>query len=210
MALVDPRRTIASMERAETNIRFGIARGLTRAAQEASADVKKAIPAKFDRPIAFTQNATAITPAKREDLTAVVFVKRIQAGYLLMEETGGVRTPKPGSPINIPVQQRTNAYGNIPRGAIGRLRAKPDTFVASGKGDTRHLPPGIYQRLKPKKGQRRKTAAIAPGLKLLVAFEKRAEYKPRFGFRVTVLSSARAKAPGLIAASVRQALLTAR
>jgi len=204
MSRVDPTRTLASMDRAERNIRFGVARGLTRTAQEAAAAVKGSMAQKFDRPTPFTQNAAAFLPAKRESLTALVFVKDVQAGYLRLEETGGVRVPEPGKPINQPVGQRVNAFGNIPRGAIGRIRDRPDVFVAAGRGGAAHLPPGIYQR--PKKGARRKAAERPPGLKLLVAFERRAEYEPRFGFRTTVLESARRNVGANIRRSVAEAL----
>lgn len=202
MARVDPRATIASMSKAEKNIRFGIARGLTQIAKEASLRAKADIPRRFDRPTPFTQNAVAITPATRENLVATVFVKHVQAGYLQMQETGGTETPKPGAPIVVPVQQRTNVYGNIPRGALARAKARPDTF-AVGKGD--RLRPGIYQRVKRGSGSARQA-----GLKLLVALGRVASYRPRFRFRETVAAEVMTKGPKLLSASIMDALRTMR
>jgi hypothetical protein len=197
---VDPTRTLASMTRAEKNLRFGIARGLTQIARAASGEANAAMEQRFQAPTPFTRKATAFTPASRDNLTAFVFVKNIQAGYLHLQETGGERRPKPGSPINVPVGQRPNVYGNIPRGAIARLKAKPGTFTV-GQGE--RLPPGIYQR---RKGTRRRGA----GLKLLIAFERIARYRPRFRLRQTVSDTVRRDGRKTLAASIMAAFRTAK
>lgn len=199
--IVDARGTIASMSRAEKNVRFGIARGLTQIAKQASQLVNQSMEKRFDRPTPFTKRAAGFTPATRESLRSEVFIKDIQAGYLLLEETGGTRLPRAGSPINLPVNQRTNVYGNIPRGAIGRERAKPTTFVASRNDPkTRHLAPGIYRRYKSRKR--------AP--KLLVAFERIARYRPRLRFRETVRELVSSRGASIVAQSLANAFRTAR
>lgn len=211
--------------RVDRNLRFGIARGLTQTAKQSSDGVKAQLPAIFDRPTPFTQNAIAITPANKTTLTAAVFVKDIQAKYLEMEESGGTRTPQPGSPINIPVAQRVNQYGNIARGALGRVRQQPGVFVSNGQGRTAHLRPGIY--LRPTVGTRRdgskgskgpvrqggkgkaiggRAARGATGLKLLVEFERTAVYQPKFGFRDRVTKIVNANLKANIAASITEAM----
>lgn len=199
LAAVDAKAVLASMSKAEKNIRFGLARGLTNVAREASVSVNQAMAVRFDRPTPFTQNAAAFLSANRETLTSTVLIKNIQAEYLRLEETGGRREPEPGKPINVPVDQRTNVYGNIPRGTIARLKARKDTFVATGKDSaTSHLPPGIYQR---NKGGR---------LKFLIGFERRAEYQPRFHFRETVIAFAQRSGLATLAKSVADAIATAK
>jgi len=199
---VNPTRTIASLTRAEKNIRFGLARGLTQTAKAASAQVNRTMGQRFDRPLPFTQRASGFTPASRDTLTAWVFIKDIQARYLAIEETGGTRRPMRGSPINLPVAQRTNVYGNIPRGAIGRAKAKPDTFTASSGG---RLPPGLYRRVRTGRGRARRAA-----LKLLVAFQRLARYRPRLRFRPTVAGVVETTGRELVAKSIADAIRTAR
>lgn len=201
MAIVDPRRTVTSMSRAEKNVRFGVARGLTQIAKQAAKLVNDSMEQRFDRPTPFTKRSAAFTPATRERLRSEVFIKDIQAGYLLLEETGGTRRGLAGSPINLPVNQRTNVYGNIPRRAIARERAKPTRFVATrGDPKTAHLAPGIYRRYK-RRGR-------AP--KLLIAFERIARYRPRLRFQDTVRRFVMQQGPAIVAQSLANALRTAR
>lgn len=213
---IDPARVIAALGKVERQVRFGTARGLTLLAKEAAGTVNREMPRRFDRPNPFTMKAAAFLPATRETLRSTVFVKDIQASYLLIEETGGTRVPRPGKPVVVPVRQRVNRYGNIPRGSIKRLKDRPDVFVSDGRRDrVRHLPPGIYQRFNvPKRkastGRRKGMAARARPPKLLVAFEKKASYRPRFQFRATVIGVARQRVRPVVGGSIREALATAR
>ncbi|MEO6709866.1 MAG: hypothetical protein ABIP42_09805 [Planctomycetota bacterium] len=201
------------------NLAFGVARGLTTTAKQTSEKLRADLPSIFDRPTPFTRNAMAITPATKTSLVASVFVKDAQAAYLQMEETGGVRSPMPGSPINLPVSQRTNAYGNIARGAIGRAKAKGTVFVSKGQGRTAHLPPGLYERLgtRTAKGMgsargRKKTTgrgAQKSRVKLLVAFERKANYAPRFGFKTRSAVFATSVLKANIASSIEAAMASA-
>jgi hypothetical protein len=135
MAKIDAGPTIQAMDRLLNNVAFGIARGLTQVAKLSATTVTAALPTDFDRPNPFTMQAVSFTPATKDNLVATLFVKNAQAVYLELEETGGTRTPQPGSPINIPVDLKTNQYGNIPRGRIAALRAGK-AFVSNGKGRT--------------------------------------------------------------------------
>lgn len=220
MTRIDAAPTLQAMDRLAGNIAFGVARGLTQVAKLAQQNVTASLPREFDRPNPFTMQAVSFTPATKDSLVATVFVKDAQAKYLELEETGGTRTPQPGSPINLPVELQTNAYGNIPRGKVAQLLARKDVFIANGKGKTAKLPPGIYQRITPKRSRTAKGAlrgkastASAPaqrGLKLLVAFERRAAYKPRFGFQANVINTVQTQALAILTESVADALATAR
>ncbi len=196
----------AIQQKVHRNLTFGIARGLTKTAQFAAEKMQQQLPQIFDRPTPFTQRAIGFAPATKSKLEARVFVRDRQAQYLEMQERGGQRTPKPGSPINVPVAQRLNQYGNIARGAIGRQRAKPDVFVSKGKGKTKHLPPGLYQRTAKGRGRKRR----AGPLKMLIAFERKAIYRPQFRFGERVSKIARANVKQQIAASIAEAMRTMR
>jgi hypothetical protein len=206
--------------RVDKNLRFGIARGLTETARFASTKLQQQLPQIFDRPTPFTQRAIGFQSATKANLEARVFVRDRQAQYLEMQERGGARLPKPGSPINVAVGQRLNQYGNISRGAIARVRAKPNVFVSKGRGRTAHLAPGIYERLsaRSKKGlgsRRGRKVTTGRGkqktrLNLLVAFERQAKYQPRFRFVERVSKIARANVKAHISASIADAMRTMR
>lgn len=150
------------------------------AINDTAKDVKDAeeteLDKKIDRPTPFTKRFIYLRRASKTRLTAWVGIKDRQAGYLFRQIAGGTRFPN-GSALLIPVGQRVNQYGNLPRSTVARLMKRPDVFVASSRDPrTKHLRPGIYQR--PSKRLRRVNAAP----KLLIAFEDRAEYRPRIRF----------------------------
>lgn len=210
----------AMHSRVEKNLRFAIARGLTNTAKFAAEKLGQQLPTIFDRPTPFTQRAIGITSATKATMQATVFVRNAQAQYLTMQEQGGIRAPRPGSPINIPVAQRINQYGNISRGAIARQKQKCSVFVANGKGKTKHLPPGLYERLGNRKTKglgSRRGAKVTTGrgkqktrVKLLVAFERQAKYQPRFRFQERTIKIAQANVRSIIEASIRDAMATMR
>lgn len=210
----------AIQAKVQKNLNFGIARGLTNTAKFAAAKLEQQLPAIFDRPTPFTKRAIGFQSATRAKLEARVFVRDQQALYLMRQEQGGLRKPQPGSPINIAVGQRLNQYGNISRGAIAKLRAKPNVFVSKSTGKTKHLPPGIYERLnaRSKKGlgsRRGRPVTTGKGkhktrLNLLVAFERQAQYQPRFRFVERVSKIARDNVKRETAASIADAMRTIR
>ncbi len=203
----------AKLALAQRQVPFAMAMALTALAQDGRAAAIASLPQRLDRPTPFTMQAVGIAPATKASLQSVVFVKDRQATYLAMQETGGTRTPAPGAPINLPVGQRPNQYGNIPKGAIRRAKARDDTFVANGQGTTAHLPPGLYKRAA--KGRRRKAAKgsagkAGGGLQLLVAFERQAKYTPRLGFVETVRAEVDRRTAERVREAVARALATAR
>ena len=185
---------IRNLERkVQSQVAYATARALTQTAKDVQAELNTSINQVFDRPIPFTQKAVGIVYANKATLTSRVFLKDIQAGYLGLEVTGGVRTPKrralvlPGRALPL------NAYGNMPRGKIRALLARGDTF--SGKvGGTA----GIWQRMK--KG----------GMKLLVLYEPKATYRKRFPFYEVALRTIDRRITGNMEAALQQALATMR
>jgi len=171
---------------------FATAKALTDVARY---DVKPAIEQQIDRafenPIEFTRRGVAYQPAFKGTLSSRVLIKSIQNAYLMIEEYGGVRTPKKRA-LTIPVEQKVNSYGNLPRGTVQRLLARKDTFSGRINGQG-----GIWQR-------------TAKGLRLLIAWEERATYRPRFGFYETAKMSAQLHFPRRFEAAFSQALATAR
>lgn len=210
----------AIQSKVQKNLNFAIARSLTNTARFASQKMRQQLPQIFDRPTPFTQQAIGFSPATKAKPEARVFVRGVQAQYLMRQEQGGLRRPVPGSPINLAVGQRLNQYGNISRGAIAKLRAKPNVFVSKETGKTGHLPPGVYERVgvKSKKGlgsKRGRTVTTGRGkqktrLNLLVAFERQARYEPRFRFSERVMKIARDTIQRELQVSIADAMRTMR
>lgn len=173
---------------------FACARALTESARAAQQDVTRSLPAIFDRPTPFTQRAIGIKAARKNDLTAMIFVKDIQAGYLRLEETGGVRLPT-GRALVLPVDVQRNAYGNIPKGLLKRLKAKGKTgvFVGTVKGVA-----GFWQR------------GPHGSIRLLAAFRSKAVYRPRFDFRARVGAVVGRTFPTELAKQLAAAIASAR
>lgn len=110
---------VAGMQK---QVRFAAAVALTRKANA----VKDAMPAvlerDLDRPTEFTKRGLFVQRATAQTLTAVVGFKDVQAKYLEKQIAGG--TYQPGSAgIKLPGNIELNAFGNIPRGVIAKLKA---------------------------------------------------------------------------------------
>ena len=93
-------------------------------------------PSADDQPI---KRATKGNP------TAIVYVRDIAAKYLQPYETGGVHV-LPGlallNPKNIPL----NAYGQLPRGILDKLKGRPDVFIGAVRLKNGDTISGIWQR----------------------------------------------------------------
>jgi hypothetical protein len=172
---------------------FAAALALTETAHAVQAAETDAIATVFDRPTPFTQRAIGVTPARKERLEAVVFVKRVQAGYLGLEETGGERTPQPGKPVVIPGAIPLDAYGNIPRGALRRFKSRRDVFVGTINGVT-----GFWQR------------GPFHSLRLIASFHRRADYRARFGYGRRLASVVNSVFPAALGKRLEQAMASAK
>lgn len=196
---VKVRSNVKDVERYLTRIQrrqipFATSLALTETGKDAKAAVERRIERAFDRPTRFTQKAIATKAARKSTLRSLVFVKDRQADYLEIQERGGTRVPLVGrKAFLVPVGQRTNKYGNLPRNVIQRLKTKPNVFIGTVNGTG-----GVWQR--------RKNGAP----KLLISFKERAVYRPRFGFNDAVVDEARRRFPINIRKAVRRALATAR
>lgn len=160
---------------------YAAALALNSTARTAREAVTRELPAIFDAkgapPTPFTMRAIGTAAARKNNLTAEVFVKDQQAKYLRIEEFGGTRVSKPGSPVLIPVDVARNAYGNIPRGLLRKLLADPESyFLGRARGIY-----GLWERAGTT-GAGGHVLRSQRGLRLLVAFRERASYRPRFGF----------------------------
>ena len=129
-------------------IPFAASRALNDVANAAKKQLAAELPNIFSKVTPFTARAVKIERyATKTDLRAVVTVQPIQAQYLQLEETGGVRTGamnvrKPSTALTLPsVAAPLNAYGNLRSGALARLFAlvQAGSPAVPSIGDKSHL-----------------------------------------------------------------------
>lgn len=166
---VSVRSTIRDLSRdidrdLRSQLPFATAKALTDTAKDVQRELTAEIDRVFDRPTPFTKRAIGVVTAKKATLTARIFVKDIQAQYLGLEIEGGTRRPK-GRALVMPGKQiPLNQYGNLPRNKVRQLLARKDVFSGAVRGV-----PGLYQR-------------TPRGAKLLILWERQAQYRPRLRF----------------------------
>jgi len=128
--------------------RYACAVALTRTAQDVKADLVKEMARVFDRPTRFTLNSLYLKPAKKDDLTARVWLKDeygTQPNYLLPQIEGGSRPQKRFEDLLrqrgiLSSTERTvpgggaklDAFGNMSRGQIVQILSQLGAFNLAG------------------------------------------------------------------------------
>lgn len=181
------REFIARLSDAEKrHMPFAAAKALTKTGRQAAVAETGHIEAIFDKPTPFTKRAVGVTPATKATLTTRIFVKDIQAKYLMQEATGGRRDFKSfeekfaegGRPqIALPgAGMQLNQYGNMSKAKIVRIAKDLNSYESAkrffkGTPKGHKLPAGIYARTNDNR-------RITP----LIRFATDAVYKKRFEF----------------------------
>ena len=216
----DFERALAAVDAVRTKqLPFATVLALNDAAMEARKKVVAAMPTIFDRPTSFTLNSVGVRTATKSNLTAEVFIKKLQAQYLGIEETGGDRTPatntrKPGAAALVMPELKNvslNAYGNLQAGFVARLFKQIDERRDyTGKQYTRKF--GSTFRVGYEAGRAKRDKGIfyllghgiggsGPGgvfkrlpdhhIQRLISFEAQTHYTARFAFQVRAALAAR-------------------
>lgn len=129
-------------------VAFATAVALTKTAAKILAAVPAGLDEQLDNPTSFTKRGTYLKMANKANLVAEVGFKDIQSKYLKLQEEGGTQEPGEAG-IRLPGNITLNAFGNVPRGLITKLKA------SAQNGE---LSPAIAKRLGVS-GSRRKGAA---------------------------------------------------
>jgi hypothetical protein len=198
---------------AKSQLPFAVALGINDVAGQIKDAEASGLERDLDRPAPFTKRGLFVARASKRKLTGVVGFKPTQADYLALQATGGRRRAKRKA-VLVPVNQRLNKYGNMPKSTVKRLLAKPDVFSGTVNGVG-----GIWQR--PKRGARRTKAGGArsgavgttgarKGLKLLIAYKAAVDYTPRLKFVPRAGVTARREIAPAIAKHLARAVKTAR
>ncbi|WP_374572554.1 hypothetical protein [Phenylobacterium sp.] len=159
----------------ERQLPFAIAQATTALAKHVAKAETDALPSVFDRPSPFTMRAFAVKAARKDNPVAIVFAKDIQARYLEPFLSGGRQVLGSKRAILKPRNIALNAYGNLPRGKLAALKAKPNVFVGKVRLKRGGEVSGVWQRSPSGKGK-------AGGLKLLIRFADPAPLAPRLHY----------------------------
>ncbi|WP_175777508.1 hypothetical protein [Burkholderia anthina] len=124
---------------------FAIAQGINRTARRvADAEVENLTDTLAD-PSPFTRRSVGVKRARKNDPTAVVFMKDVAASYLEPYEVGGVHKLNSRALLN-PKNIRLNQYGQLPRGTLAMLKGRPDIFIGAVKTASGETINGVWQR----------------------------------------------------------------
>ena len=191
------KEVIKGMGDIKKQIPFAASKAINNTARKLWSEFPEEIERQIVRPVQFTKRAMLYKKATKGNLTATVYAKDIQAEYLSRLEQGGERRPKRKA-IPIPVGQKRNVYGNMPRRAIrGMMSNKAKYFSGVPKGRT----PGIYQRTG--RGGR-------GGLKLMVKWQDSARYGIKTDFYGFARKVVRANFDREMRSAIAHAVRTAR
>jgi hypothetical protein len=205
---------------------YATAAALTDCAVAAKAAVVGSMGSTFDRPTPWTENGLVVVAASARNLSATVRVKDIQAGYLLLEETGGTRDPsmrsnKASRALIVPVVKNMalNRYGNIPSGFVKRILnaapardlAAPQTARKLKRAAERAARDQAFFYLKGNGLGGRGPGGIFQRLpnhqaRRLLSFVETEHFQPRFGYRARVSATAKQ----VFAEAMKKRLIEAR
>ena len=199
---------------ASKQLQFAAALALTEVAKEVKADESDNIGKTFARPKSFTKNAVGMRGARKDDLTALVFVKPIAARYLQPYEEGGNHV-LPGRALLNPKDIKLNANGQLPRAVLARLKARPDIFIGPVKTKA-GMVNGVWQRIPVAKTgaqlRRRAAAGInaAAHLKLLIRFGDALPVNKRLNYRSRAAALVASRFNAAFERNIAKALATAK
>ncbi|NTZ82209.1 hypothetical protein FCJ61_04045 [Burkholderia metallica] len=124
---------------------FAVAQGINCTAQRVADAEGENLADTLANPSPFTRRSIGVKRARKNDPTAVVFMKDIAAGYLEPYEVGGVHKLNSRALLN-PKNIRLNQYGQLPRGTLAMLKGRPDIFIGAIKTASGETINGVWQR----------------------------------------------------------------
>lgn len=180
---------------------YATALALTAIAKEVQADEIKNIASTFKQPKPFTQNSVGVQGARKDTLTAIIFVRPIAAKYLAPYEEGGSHVLSGRALLN-PKNIKLDKYGQLPRKVLERLKARPDIFIGPVKTKAGSVN-GVWQRIPAKK-------KLPAHLKLLIRFGDALAVTKRLNYRSRAQAIVNRRFNAVFGESIGRALATAR
>lgn len=172
---VDGSQIQSGLNRLVKQIPFALSTALTNVAKNVQAAERANMQQRLDRPKPFTLQGVRMSAARKDTLQAKVFVMDTTSSYLEPYEYGGLNKLNSRALIK-PIGMTLDQYGNLPRKAMARLKARKDVFVGEYKGIRGVWQRPFYRPKGTKKGSSRRAGRIPAGanttgkLKLLVRF----------------------------------------
>ncbi|WNJ81675.1 hypothetical protein RJE46_10755 [Cedecea neteri] len=199
----------------QKQIPFVLSKALTSVARKIESAEKTALQRHLDNPTPFTVKSVGSRGARKDNLTATVFVRDVAASYLESFEFGGQHKLNGQALLN-PKNVKLNKFGNLPRNKLSQLKAKPSTFIGEIGGVN-----AVWQRKKPKgkKGKKRakrspngtrRERVKQPAPKLLIRFGDALPVSPTLGYMDRASTMASALMPGELSRAISEAIRTAK
>ena len=198
---------------AKTQMPFATAQALTATAKVVQAVEIEGMTKMFGHAVsAFTAKSIRVQGARKSNLAAKVFVMDTAAQYLNPYEFGGDHKLA-GKALFNPKNIGLNKYGQLPRGTIAKLAARPDIFI--GEVKTAHgVVNGVWQRSVVKSvvanGKRLRKTNNTGKLKLLIRFGDALPVKQHWDYRRIAQQTIAATFAKEISAALSKAIATAK
>lgn len=150
MIEISVKADVAQIERrldtfARDQLPFATASAITAVAKQVQLAEVENLRSTFRNPSPFTLRSIRMTAARKGNPEATVFVMDKAEQYLEPYEFGGVHQ-LPGPALFNPKDIDLNAYGQLPRGIMARMRGRKDIYIGviqTNKGPVN----GVWQRL---------------------------------------------------------------
>jgi hypothetical protein len=126
-------------------IPFATATALTATAKLVQQAEVAELRTTLKNPSPFTLKSVRVIPARKNTLTATVFVMDKAASYLSPYEDGGVHKLNSKALLN-PKDIKLNQYGQLPKNVLAALKARPDIFIGPVK-TAKGVVNGVWQRV---------------------------------------------------------------
>ncbi|MDE9477040.1 hypothetical protein [Xenorhabdus bovienii] len=196
-------------------IPFAMAQALTSVARDIEKAQKVALERRLENPTSFTVKSVRSQGARKDNLTAKVFVMPTAASYLEPFEVGGVHKLNGAALLN-PKNVKLNKHGNLPRNKLSQLKGKPDTFIGELDGVN-----GVWQRKKSKSKKSKRRLKRSPNgtrrerqkqraPKLLIRFGDALSVDPVLGYQERAQQMAQSLMPAAISQALDEAIRTAK
>ncbi|HBC8786247.1 hypothetical protein ACK6VG_09140 [Citrobacter braakii] len=203
------------LQKVRKQIPFATAQAMTKVVRQIEAAEKTAFERHLESPTPFTVKSVGSVAARKNNLTAKVFVRDTAAGYLEPFEFGGEHKLS-GSALLNPKNIKLNKYGNLPHNKLSQLKAKPNIFIGDVSGIN-----AVWQRRKAKTKKGKKRAKRSPNgsrrdrvkqraPKLLIQFGDALPVKPTLGYMDRANTMANALLPSALNQAIAEAIRTAK
>lgn len=203
------------LKQVQKQIPFATAQAMTKVVRQIEVAQKTAFERHLESPTPFTVKSVGSVAARKNNLTAKVFVRDTAAGYLEPFEFGGEHKLNSQALLN-PKNVKLNKYGNMPRNKLSQLKAKENVFVGEVDGVN-----AVWQRRKARTRKGKKRAKRSPNgtrrekvkqraPKLLIRFGNALPVKPTLGYMDRANTMADALLPSALNQAIAEALRTAK